>query len=172
MFMFTNLSSPMSPLARIVLVWMVRLQNPNDPALAGVVTPEWAASYPETAEEIAEAAERDPIGGSARMTAALLTVTAFRESRFRDEPCTHKYTCDQGASIGKFQTWKGWGPPTADTALSLMHKSFEVCRDRPFADRLGWYLQGGSGCDRRLEMSRSRIIAAKSLSGTDENARK
>ena len=42
----------MSHLARLVLVWMVHLQDPN----GWGITPEWAASYPETAQEIADAA--------------------------------------------------------------------------------------------------------------------
>jgi hypothetical protein len=153
----------MTNLAMTVLVWMVRLQNPNDPALH--ITPEWAASYPATAQEIADAAEANPIAGSVRMTAAVLTVFAFQESRFELDPCERdpRYDCDGGASLGRWQTWRGWGDPTAETALRVMHKSFEVCAKHPFAERLAWYAAGGKDCERRLELSRSRMLAAKRL---------
>jgi hypothetical protein len=154
----------MTNLAMIVLVWMVRLQNPNDPNLH--ISPEWAASYPKTAQEIADAAEADPIKGDARMTAATLTVYAWHESRFDANPCDRdpRWDCDGGASLGKWQTWRGWGDPTAETALRVMHKSFEICAKYPFADRLSWYAAGSKGgCEARRELSRSRMLAAKAL---------
>jgi hypothetical protein len=154
-----------TPLALVVLGWMVQLQDPNALALRGIMTPKWAASYPQKAQEIADAAEKDPIGKSSRYTAALLTWTAYQESRFDDRPCERqkRYDCDGGASVGMFQTWKGWGLPTAETSLRLMHKSFEICEKRPFDERLAWYAAGGAGCDRRLELSRSRMHAAARL---------
>jgi hypothetical protein len=154
----------MTKLAMIVLVWMTRLQNPNDPNLH--ITPEWAASYPETAQRIADAAERDPIARSPRMTAAVLTVYGWHESRFDPNPCERdpRWDCDGGASLGVWQTWRGWGDPTAETALRVMHKSFEVCAAYPFDDRLSWYAAGSKGgCKARRELSRSRMLSAKRL---------
>lgn len=154
----------MTNLAMTVLVWMVRLQNPNDPNLH--ITPEWAASYPETAQEIADAAEADPIAKDPRLTAATLTYFAFKESNFLADPCHRdaRWNCDAGASLGKWQTWRGWGDPTAETALKVMHKSFEVCAKYPFAERLSWYAAGNKGgCESRRELSRSRLLAAKAL---------
>jgi hypothetical protein len=158
----------MTHLAMTVLVWMVRLQDPNDPALAHIMTPEWAASYLTTAQEIADAAERDPIAKDARLTASTLTYFAYQESRFDPNPCERdvRYDCDGGASQGLWQTWRGWGDPVAQTALRVMHKSFEVCSKYPFADRLSWYAVGSKGgCDseRGRMISRSRMLAAKRL---------
>jgi hypothetical protein len=154
----------MTTLAMTVLVWMVRLQNPSDPSLH--ISPAWAASYPETAQQIADAAERDPLFGDPRMTASVLTVFAFRESRFDASPCARdpRWDCDGGASLGIWQTWRGWGEPVAETALRVMHKSFEVCARYPFAERLSWYAAGSKGgCEARRELSRSRMLAAKRL---------
>jgi hypothetical protein len=150
----------MTKLAMTVLLWMVKLQDPN----GWGVTPEWAASYPATAQEIADAAEANPIGHDPRYTAALLTYTAHQESRFDPNPCARqkKYDCDHGASLGRFQTWRGWGEPTAETSLRVMHKSFEICEKSPFADRLAWYL-AGRDCEQRAEMSRHRMHQAKLL---------
>jgi hypothetical protein len=157
----------MSTLASLVLVWLVTLQNPNDPALAGIMTPEWAASYVDTAQEIAAAAERAPFRRGdveyPEFTAAILVVNAYRESHFNPHPCTKTWNCDGGASLGKFQLWRGWKDESADMALWLMHKSLVVCSKRPVSERLGWYLRGGSGCENRLEMSDSRMRAAKAL---------
>jgi hypothetical protein len=154
----------MTPLAMTVLAWMVYLQNPNDPNLH--ITPEWAASYPETAQEIADAAERDPIAKNVRLTASTLTYFAFKESNFLNNPCDRdpRWDCDGGASLGKWQTWRGWGDPTAETALRVMHKSFEICEKYPFAERLSWYAAGSKGgCEARRELSRVRLLAAKKL---------
>jgi len=147
----------MTHLAALVLVWMVHLQNPN------LLTPEWAASYIETAQEIANASEVRPLSVGPTMTAAILTITAFRESHFNPNPCTEKWDCDHGASLGRWQTWHKWGPPTAETALWVMEKSFEICRHHPLDERLSWYAAGNSGCERRNELSRARMRAAKEL---------
>jgi hypothetical protein len=161
--------NPLSPLAAQVLVWMTSIQDPSDPNLH--ISPAWAASYPETAQEIADAAEANPIAKNVRMTAATLTVFAYQESRFDAAPCTRdpRYDCDGGASLGKWQTWRGWGDPTAETALRVMHKSFEVCDKSPFAERLSWYAVGSKGgCDsqRGRELSRYRLHMAKALADT------
>lgn len=149
----------MTQLARLVLVWMVALQDPN----SWGVTPDWAASYPATAQEIADTAEARPLDGSADLMARVLTVQAFRESRFHGIPCTARWDCDHGASVGKWQTWRGWGPPTAETAAKLVQRSWSVCRHRPKEERLGWYARGGTGCDERLELSRSRMREVEKL---------
>ena len=156
----------MTNLAAIVLVWMVRLQNPNDPALH--ITPEWAASYPETAQEIADAAEKDPLFRDPKMTAALSTIYALQESHFNPDPCSvdPRWDCDGGASLGKWQTWRGWGDPTAETSLRVMHKSFEVCAKFPFAERLSWYAvgsKGGCASEHGRELSSYRMRLAKRL---------
>jgi hypothetical protein len=142
-------------LAATVLTWMVQLQPPNHEWIG----PELAASYPDTAEEIATAAEESPLpGDNGRYTAAVLTVMAFRESSFRRD-----VVGDDGASRGLFQISTIWGEPSARLALKLLHKSFNVCREKPLEDRLGWYMWGASGCEHRLELSRSRMHTAARL---------
>lgn len=137
-----------------VLVAMVRLQDPNSYG----ISPAWAASYIETAEEIAEAATEAPLSNDRRRTAALLVVMAYRESRFN-----RLALGDGGASVGLFQINRGWGVASARGALSLIHASFDMCRERPFAERLGWYMWGRSGCDHRLEKSAARMHEAARL---------
>lgn len=145
----------MSALAALVLVWMVRLQDPNGLG----VDPGLAASYPETAEEIADASARDPLLGDARHTAALLAVWAYHESRFRREALG-----DSGASRGLLQVSRVWGEPSVAKALEIMHLSFKICREHLLKERAAWYASGGSAtCDRRLELSRSRMSAAAKL---------
>lgn len=155
----------MTKLAMVVLAWMVHLQNPNDKALKDIMTPSWAASYVDTAQEIADAAERDPLDRDARATAALLTITAYQESRFDRDPCARqkRYDCDGGVSRGVFQLWRGWGEPTAENALRVMHKSFEICAKKQFDERLAWYAAGKLGCENRVELSRYRMHQAKRL---------
>ena len=149
----------MSHLACLVLVWMVHLQDPN----GWGITPEWAASYPETAQEIADAAEAAPLLGDVDRTASLMTVWAFRESRFN-----RRALGDGGGSVGLFQVGRFWGDTSTAGALRLMHESFRVCAKRPLAERMSWYAAGGSGCERRNELSRSRMLAAKALAAVVE----
>lgn len=149
----------MTRLAYWVLLVMIHLQDPNSKALKGIMTPEWAASYPVTAQEIADEAERDPLLKAPQHTAAIMVVTAYQESRFDEHPCSRlkEYDCDGGAVWGKWQTWKHWGPPTAETAAKLLHDSFRICAKHPLEERLGWYAAGGAGCEKRLDLSRYRM---------------
>jgi len=135
-------------LGMAVLVLMVGLQDPN----GWGISPEWAASYPQTAQEIADAAEESPLLRDVEATAALLVIMGYRESRF-----DRWAEGDAGAAVGLFQVHRAWGDETARGALRLLHESFRVCRERPLTERLGWYAAGGKGCDRRLELSRSRM---------------
>jgi hypothetical protein len=144
----------MSHLAKLVLVWMVHLQDPN----GWGITPEWAASYPETAQEIADEAEANPLLHDAKQTASLLTEWSFHESHFNRDAVG-----DGGGSLGLMQVGRFWGDSSMRKALALMHESFRVCAKRPLAERAAWYAAGGSGCDRRLGLSRSRMLAAKAL---------
>jgi len=146
----------MNHLARLVLVWMVHLQSPN----GWGISPEWAASYPETAEEIAAAAEADPLLGDAKYTASLLTYWSLQESHFKRDAVG-----DHGGSFGLMQVGKFWGDTSIAGALKLMHDSFRICAKRPLAERAAWYAAGGTGCERRLGLSRSRMLAAKALAG-------
>lgn len=144
-----------STLAAWTLTAMVRMQDPNGPG----VDPALAASYPETAVEIADAAEANPLYDDAQNTAALLVVWAYHESRFRRAALG-----DSGASRGLLQVSRVWGEPTVEKALAIMHLSFRICRDRPLKERAAWYASGGPAtCDRRLELSRSRMSAAAKL---------
>lgn len=164
----------LTPLAMQVLRWMVALQNPSDPNLQ--ITPEVAAEYPAIAQEIADAAEANPLLGAPRETAALITEWAQHESRFKRVPCGPKWDCDAGSSLGLLQVsqfWirRGYVPDASvASALRLMHESFRVCKSRPLAERMAWYAAGGATCDRRLELSRTRMRAAKALAN-DSQAR-
>lgn len=136
----------------------------------------WEDTLPQTAEAIANAADTDPLGAisghpNVPLTSAILTVMAWHESRFKPDEVG-----DSGSSWGMFQV----SPPTAgldwntagdlllpdraaSLALEVIHTSFSVCRNQPFEFRLGWYAAGGSGCERRLELSESRMRMAEKL---------
>jgi hypothetical protein len=157
----------MTHLAMIVLTWMVSLQDPSNPGF--VMTPAWAASYPETAQEFADAATKNPIAElGVEGTAALLTIWSQHESRFKRDA-----KGDNGSSLGLLQVsrfWeKGYGLDVAG-ALKLMHKSFEICKGagKPVLERMGWYAQGSSGCEKRLLMSRWRMTEAERFAKTGE----
>jgi hypothetical protein len=146
--------SHFSNLAALVLTWMVTLEPPSTPGH----TPEQIAAWPDIAAEIADSAELAPLGHSPRWTAAVLTVWAWHESRFR-----RSVTGDKGKSLGLLQTWRGWGEPSVALSLGLMHESFRVCADRPMEERFAWYAAGRDGCSRRRGLSRSRVGEAERL---------
>jgi hypothetical protein len=146
-----------SLLASKVLVWMVTLQPVTTPGL----NPAWVASYPETALEIADEAEENPLpvgDGAAVFTASLLTTWALRESHFRRDALG-----DAGTSVGLLQVSNAWPDTSVHGALKLFHESFHICSSHPLDERAAWYAAGGVGCTKRLELSRSRMHAAARL---------
>jgi hypothetical protein len=161
------LTQPLSLLAVQVLRWMVQLQSPNGPG----ITPEWAASYVETAQEIADAAEDNPLVSrthdSILNTASLITYWTFKESHFHRNPCGPKWDCDHGTSVGLMQVSRVWLSRGYDdsiaSALRLMHVSFEVCSKQPLEFRASWYARGKTGCEEGHGLSQSRMRAAKEL---------
>ena len=64
----------MTILAKLVLIWMVGLQDPT------LTT--WGDTYVETAQAIADACEARPVFGSPVRCAATLTAIGFHEGRF------------------------------------------------------------------------------------------
>jgi hypothetical protein len=140
-------------LAAVVFAWLVRL-SATEPL-------PWEDQIGEVAAGIAEAAEERPLPGSTtRQTAAVLAVMAWRESRLNPEAVG-----DHGHSNGLFQIQKGtlgravpsYPLGQAEAALELLETSWRICDRHPIAERLGWYAAGGTGCSRRLDLSRSRM---------------
>lgn len=134
----------------------------------------WTDTYEHTAERFAQAAFDNPLKGrdgpDIVFTAALETVWAARESRFKPDAVG-----DSGASIGILQV----NPRTAGVpretlldvdqavpiALDLFHFSFRACRDRPVEERMGQYIWGRD-CEHRLDVSRARIERARAVART------
>ena len=128
----------------------------------------WSDTYEQTAQGIARAAHEHPlpVTDGEQFTAALLTVQAWQESRFKPDE-VH----DHGAGHGEWgvhaETARGITDCSAvdmetpakgaRCALELMHASFRICSKRPLAERLGWFAWGATGCDHRLELSRHRL---------------
>jgi len=122
----------------------------------------------EMADAIGEASQADPIGHDVRMTAILLTVTAWQESRL-----SPYISGDSHASWGAWQVSplsSGCSerelmvPATgAVCALAMLHQSFEVCSKHPIEERLAQYAYGRD-CDHRLELSRHRMAMVRHLS--------
>lgn len=130
----------------------------------------WRESYPETASAIARASRTFPAfegANGAKRTAALLVSLAWFESRF--DPQAHG---DHGQSLGLFQISRVHAksvellePNYAPYhALSLIRRSFEVCRSKPVDERLAWYAAGGDGCsDAGIRKSAHRMALARRL---------
>ncbi len=127
----------------------------------------WSATYETTADAIATRCQDARVdGGGADWCAALAVTMAFHESRFNPD-ASH----DSGAGAGLFGTHAATlGRPVpqeqegqVDAFLQLFHTSAKICAARPLGDRLGWYAAGGSGCERRLELSRFRMHQAARL---------
>ena len=71
---------------------------------------------------------------------------------------------DGGAGLGLFGTHAATlgrpVPPTAtgqaDAVIELLQTSFRICKEHPLDEKLGWYMAGGNGCEKRLELSSFR----------------
>ena len=136
----------------------------------------WEDTLPDTAEAFAQAADVDPLGGisghpNVPLTAAILVVMGWQETRFDPNAIG-----DGGGSMGILQV----SPQTAGLddrtagdlllpdraagiALEVIHQSFSICRKQPLERRLSWYAAGGSGCERRWELSEYRMRMAERL---------
>jgi hypothetical protein len=127
----------------------------------------WRATYRDTAVAIDSAAHSAPLydgeDGVVR-TVALLTATAFMESRFDPQAVDVEestFCLGQVDPRGLFTTPQALlhdTPLCVGSMLRLMHESFRVCalRGRPPLERLGQYTGGGGACDRGLEAARRR----------------
>lgn len=52
------------------------------------------------------------------------------------------------------------------TVLTMLHRSFTICRARPVDERASWYVRGGDGCPETEEakrLSRHRLTFGRSL---------
>lgn len=122
---------------------------------------------PVEAEAIAEEDSARPLPGmTPGLTAALDVIMSWHESRFNPQ-AIH----DHGAGYGLFGTHAATlgRPVPLDVPgqvyawHELVRISFRVCAERPLAEKLGWYMMGGEGCEHRLGMSRSRMWEAERL---------
>lgn len=151
----------LTPLASLVLSWMVSLQ-PSAP---------WRETYEETAQGIAEAAAQSPALGGQYRTAAVLTVMALRESSFLQTA-----SGDNNRSLGLFQMqaatvgqpaflWMSGPTQQSLAAIALLEQSFRICRARPLAERISWYAVGGNHCSSSVgaRLSRHRMLLAAKL---------
>ena len=128
-------------------------------------------SFPRTASAIAVESERSPLPGmSPDRTASVLLSLAWFESRFQIdaagdcERSTELGTCAKDAkhprSFGLFQIGgdnlraahvtveSATSDPDIATrvALSMLRRSFQICRSRPLLERASWYAGGGTSC--------------------------
>lgn len=132
------------PLKACVLSWMLADAATEPP------TP-WRHTYPDLAEQIADAAEANPLKQGPIYTAALLETIAFQEAHLHPSPpCTPQ--------CGPFQS----DPPyTAKHALELVHESLKRCGD------LTRYASGKCGHGRAISNHRlwltRRLISGLSL---------
>lgn len=121
------------------------------------------ATYQETAKAIAETAESRPLfNGDARLTAALLTVWAFRESTFNPN------AADKAGAVGLYQVHRNWLGPNVDligdpgyatrTAVRMMRTSLSQCGS------LAWYASGS--CQRGTKLSAWRMWQAREIART------
>ena len=142
------------------LMTAVRIDHGEAPA-------PWAESYMDTAVAIADrCADNFVPGGKWKWCVAIAVEMSWQESRFNPQ-AEH----DSGAGLGLFGTHASTlGRPVpkdqagqVDAFLSLLETSFRICRKHPIEERLGWYAAGGEGCERRLELSRSRMHEASRL---------
>jgi hypothetical protein len=122
---------------------------------------------PVIAESFAEEASARPLPGmTPGLTASLDVIMAWHESRF-NSTALH----DHGAGYGLFGTHAAtWGAPIPIDVPGqvwawheLAKMSFKICSERPLSEKLGWYMWGGEGCEKRLGMSRSRVYEAERL---------
>lgn len=119
------------------------------------------------AEAISAAVDEAAIGNDARWTAALLVVTAMRESRFGRE-----LVGDNGKSAGPFHKWcdgdecerlkVDWFY-AARRAREDLGTSLATCKTSPLLERLAFYVSGD--CRRGQSLSRDRMNLAKWLMG-------
>ena len=130
--------------------------------------------YGEIASAITRASNQDPLfpqyesGGEA--TAAILVALAYKESSFHQNVLG-----DKGKSFGLFQIQ----PPTARVkgqilliplsasliAVDLIRTSFRQCSDRPWVERLAWYV-ASNGCTSHpviVKKSMERLMLAQQL---------
>lgn len=134
--------------------------------------------FPEIATAISTASNHDPLFPHRKegcaATAAVLVAIAWHESNFRPNAVG-----DNGESLGLYQIQ----PPTAKidgkllliprnasyVAIDLVRTSFRQCKDKPWEERLSWYISSGYGCHRSekiRELSRVRMqTATKALAG-------
>lgn len=144
-----------SLLAAQVLSWMVHLEPTTGH------TPADVREWPALAEEIADAAELWPIG-TPRWTASVMVVYAWHESRFRWHPCSTRWDCDHGGSVGVWQTARSWGSPSGALTVALMHESWERCSALPASERLAAYAFGRD-CSHRHSLVSLRDAQAERL---------
>ena len=127
----------------------------------------WAESYIDTASAIAaRCTDHSVPGGGRDWCAAVAVYMSWHESRYNPD-ATH----DNGAGLGLFGTHAGTlGRPVpkdsegqVDAFLELLGTSFRICAKQPIDERLGWYMAGGDGCERRLDLSTFRMHGAARL---------
>lgn len=132
--------------------------------------------YGEIALAIEKASNQDPLfpqhEAGSEATAAILVSLAWHESRFHPN-----IVGDNGKSFGLFQIQ----PPTAKLqanvllqpatasfiAIDLIRSSFSYCSDRPWVERLSWYIASGRGCRDPhpvvVKKSMQRLMVAQQL---------
>ena len=132
--------------------------------------------YGEVARAIEKASNQDPLfphhEAGSQATAAILVALAWHETRFHPN-----LVGDNGKSFGLFQIQ----PPTAKLtanillqpltaafiAIDLIRTSFAHCHDRPWTERLSWYIASGNGCRDPhpvvVKKSMSRLMMAENL---------
>jgi hypothetical protein len=154
-----------------------------------VPTAPWSDVFPREAESFVTAAERDTLFRGKRGIEETIDYelsVAFYESHFKPEakgdggaslglfqiapgtaqPYVGWVRAKRAARGDVFDPWATVRDELFDVeaspglALRLMRVSFEICRDRPREERLGWYAAGGSGC-RGIKESRHRVAKAE-----------
>jgi hypothetical protein len=168
-----------------LVAWCLAILNLLVPAAP------WSSEFPREAEAFVTAAERDPLFKDKRgveETVDYELSVAFFESTFNpaaigdkggswglfqvSPPTAAPYAEQARAKRIAFgdlvDLWRPVGQDllepeaAAPLAIKLMKISFQICRDRPREERLGWYAAGGTGC-RGIKESRHRVGKAQWL---------
>jgi hypothetical protein len=149
-----------------MIFWVLVLMTAIRVQYAEALAP-WADTYTPTAAAIATKCESAPLpGGGKDWCAMLLVEMSWHESRFNQD-VSH----DGGHGYGLFGTQAGTlGRPVpadpegqVDAAIELLKTSWRICAKHPLEERLGWYAAGGTGCERRLELSVFRMHEAAKI---------
>ena len=129
--------------------------------------PPWQQQFGEVAGAIAGQCRNAPLAGfTAEECVGILVEISHQESRV-NVAAEHDGRAGLGL-YGLHHATLGHRVPTdaegqTEAAMTVLRQSFAICRAQDRSARLGWYMAGGRGCDKRLGLSRYRVSEALRL---------